>query len=286
MPPLVMDRPPYYSVSRGSAPRSSAPRGGQDPRTGMERLPPVLPSSQSLPIGRQDELPPLRNTRLPPIQDSDTSQHAYYRPYPSSPDRPVMNAMRRPSPPLSVPVGMVSADYMPPRRSPGESFPPPFHPSHTRHPDPFRREVLPGHVSSHVPHHLRYDDPSAHMRHLSENESTQAGTPIKRPRVSLACLACRNRKSRCDGVRPTCKTCASMSKFSDASYRKILIVVTDAPGPTALFFIFRRNRMQMAGGRLPPCQDRRCCQGTQEKPRGPIVSAITRIRGTQRPWHE
>lgn len=210
-----MDRPPYYADPRGSAARPSAARGEQDPRRGGERLPPVLPSSHSLPklpLARSDGLPPLGHTRLPPIKDTDTSSYAGHRPYPSMPERPVFDAARRPSPPSSLPVGMVSADYMHSRRSPGDTAPPTYHSAQLRHPDAYRQDVLPAHASSHVPHHLHFDAPPPHMRHAPEADTVPAGTPIKRPRVSLACLACRNRKSRCDGVRPTCKTCANMSK--------------------------------------------------------------------------
>ncbi|KAL7950093.1 C6 transcription factor [Trichoderma barbatum] len=38
------------------------------------------------------------------------------------------------------------------------------------------------------------------------------GEPLaKRRRTSLACTACRLRKSRCDGLRPSCATCASLA---------------------------------------------------------------------------
>lgn len=214
-----MDRLPYYADLGGSAPppRSSAPRGEENPRRGMDRLPPVLPSSHSLPklpMVRSNELPPLAHTRLPPIKDSNTSPYASHRPYPSMSGRPAYDHVRRPSSPSSVPVGMVSADYIHTRRSPGESGPPSYYDSHMRHPDSYRHEPMTGHASSHMPHHhIHYDVPPTHIRHFSEVEPVTTATPIKRPRVSLACLACRNRKSRCDGVRPTCKTCANMSEY-------------------------------------------------------------------------
>ncbi|CZR66991.1 related to C6 transcription factor [Phialocephala subalpina] len=37
-----------------------------------------------------------------------------------------------------------------------------------------------------------------------------SGSSSKRRRVSLACSACRARKSRCDGVRPTCSACEEL----------------------------------------------------------------------------
>lgn len=190
----------------------------------------MLPSSHSLPklpLARADGLPPLGHTRLPPIKDSETSPYAVHRSYPSMSDRPTFDAPRRPSPSSSIPVGMVSADYMHSRRSPGDTAPPTYHPLHMRHPDAYRQDTLPSHASSHVPHHIHYDAPPPHMRHASEVEPVTAGTPIKRPRVSLACLACRNRKSRCDGVRPTCKTCANMSEYDTHDHILIFLARTD-----------------------------------------------------------
>lgn len=35
----------------------------------------------------------------------------------------------------------------------------------------------------------------------------QRGRPKKRKRVALACDLCRERKIRCDGVKPICKPC-------------------------------------------------------------------------------
>ena len=223
LPPIPMDRSPYYADPRGSAPRSSASRGSEaELQRGLERLPPVLPTEHSLskrPLSRPDALTPLGHARLPPIKDSDsrTSPYAGHRPYPSMSDLAPFDPGRRPSPPSSVPVGLVSADYMHSRRSPGDSAPPPYHSLHRHHPDSYRQEALSARVSSHVPHHTHYHGPPTLVRHASEVDLSSTGTPIKRPRVSLACLACRNRKSRCDGVRPTCKTCANMSEHPQSS---------------------------------------------------------------------
>ncbi|GAK65045.1 uncharacterized protein PAN0_007d3262 [Moesziomyces antarcticus] len=224
-----MDRPPFPDDPRASAPRSSASRPqAADAQRGSDRLPPVLPTSNSLPampFGRSERLPPLSHAHLPPIKEPDVASFASHRAYaPSLGERHGYDALRRPSPPgHSVPVGMVSADYTHSRRSPGESGALPYHPTHLRHPDPYRQEPPTTHVGSHAAHHMRYDAPSAHMRHPSELEPIASGTPIKRPRVSLACLACRNRKSRCDGVRPTCKTCANMKidcKWPEVDFRR------------------------------------------------------------------
>lgn len=211
-----MDRSHYYpdSASRGgSSSRPSANRDEYDAQNGSERLPPILPSAHSnAQMGRSDRLPPLQQPRLPPITDNDVAPYASYRPsYPSVSDRSAVDALRRPGSPRSLPAGMVSADYMHPRRSP------PYYPTQGRHPASYRQDAIPTHPSSHMPHHFHYDLQQAHPHHPSELQPVSAATPVKRPRVSLACLACRNRKSRCDGIRPTCKTCATMSKLTPRS---------------------------------------------------------------------
>ncbi|PWN51741.1 hypothetical protein IE53DRAFT_37772 [Violaceomyces palustris] len=61
------------------------------------------------------------------------------------------------------------------------------------------------------------------QRRTATSEESSVGGPIKRPRVSLACLACRNRKSRCDGTRPTCKSCSQMRiecKWPEVDFRR------------------------------------------------------------------
>ncbi|CBQ71130.1 conserved hypothetical protein [Sporisorium reilianum SRZ2] len=233
-----MDRPPYYPAdaradARASAARSSAARDDHDPRRGLDRLPPILPSSQSLPklpLARSDGLAPL-GPRLAPIKHSESAAAAasssslpytsQQRPYPPT----AFDSARRPTSPLSIPVGLVSAEYVHSRRSPGDNVaPPPHFAQHMHHPASYRPDALRGPASSHVPRHIHYDAPPSHMmRPVSDVESPETNTPIKRPRVSLACLACRNRKSRCDGVRPTCKTCATMKidcKWPEVDFRR------------------------------------------------------------------
>lgn len=52
------------------------------------------------------------------------------------------------------------------------------------------------------------------QRSTSSNGTTTTPSSItntsKRQRVAVACGSCRLRKSRCDGARPTCSTCAAM----------------------------------------------------------------------------
>lgn len=151
------------------------------------------------------------------------------RPYPPMSDRAAFDSARRPNSPSSIPVGLVSADYVHSRRSPGDNIAPPppqsssYLAQHMHHPASYRPDALRAPLSSHVPRHIHYDALLAHMRPASDAESPVVNTPIKRPRVSLACLACRNRKSRCDGVRPTCKTCATMKidcKWPEVDFRR------------------------------------------------------------------
>ncbi|KAJ9478801.1 C6 transcription factor [Pseudozyma hubeiensis] len=231
-----MDRSPYGSDPRGSAARPSMSREEHESRRGLERLPPILPSSQTipkLPLARPESLASSSH-RLASIQDLDAPLHSAHRPYLPLSDRPSpYDATRRPSPPSTMPVGLVSADYAQSRRSPGDTR----IASHPNHPapsysyssqlvyrsDPYRQDVPRAHASSHVPYHHHYDAPPPHIRPAPQAESVTTSTPIKRPRVSLACLACRNRKSRCDGVRPTCKTCATMKiacKWPEVDFRR------------------------------------------------------------------
>ncbi|SNX82051.1 uncharacterized protein MEPE_00756 [Melanopsichium pennsylvanicum] len=261
-----MDRPPYYADPRGSAPRLLSSTQGEGARTALERLPPVLSTSHSLPelpFGNSDGPPPLGHTRLPPIKDSENaSSYAVHYAYLSTSDRPAFDGARRPSPPSSVPVGMVSADYMHSRRSPGDTaHPPAYIYSHMRHPDTYRQDTRAVHASSHVPHRMHYDAPPSHLRHPSEVEPVTAGTPIKRPRVSLACLACRNRKSRCDGVRPTCKTCTNMKiecKWPEVDFRRAK--TGDAARPR------KRSPAGSAAQRSP--------ESMEQKPRNLVESSV------------
>lgn len=77
-------------------------------------------------------------------------------------------------------------------------------------------QTRPEGSSSHASAYWSESDPVASSSQLHKNSDvgdTSGTYRVKRPRVSLACLFCRNRKSRCDGVRPTCKTCAHLSKY-------------------------------------------------------------------------
>ncbi|KAK2596610.1 hypothetical protein QQS21_006286 [Conoideocrella luteorostrata] len=60
-----------------------------------------------------------------------------------------------------------------------------------------------------------------------DQESETTGRGPKRRRIALACNACRTRKSRCDGQRPTCSTCSQFNfecqyEPSDSSTNVIL----------------------------------------------------------------
>ncbi|KAE8381201.1 fungal-specific transcription factor domain-containing protein [Aspergillus bertholletiae] len=45
------------------------------------------------------------------------------------------------------------------------------------------------------------------MRRSGESQGAPNGRPSRRSRVALACDICRLRKSRCDGIRPSCSAC-------------------------------------------------------------------------------
>ena len=62
----------------------------------------------------------------------------------------------------------------------------------------------------------------------------------KRQRTALACDTCRNRKSRCDGVRPACTACAEMGFV--CTYRRPAATVTH-PDPSRFSQIERRLAM-------------------------------------------
>jgi hypothetical protein len=48
------------------------------------------------------------------------------------------------------------------------------------------------------------------MASTSPDNETSNGRPSKRRRVAIACDACRTRKSRCDGKRPSCSLCQDL----------------------------------------------------------------------------
>jgi Fungal Zn(2)-Cys(6) binuclear cluster domain. len=48
------------------------------------------------------------------------------------------------------------------------------------------------------------------MASNSPDNETPNGRPFKRRRVAVACDACRTRKSRCDGKRPSCSLCQDL----------------------------------------------------------------------------
>ncbi|KAI0636017.1 hypothetical protein C8Q77DRAFT_608668 [Trametes polyzona] len=56
-------------------------------------------------------------------------------------------------------------------------------------------------------------------------EASSSGGPSKRAPRGAACLNCRRRKMRCDGVRPVCGQCIRTNREIDCEY-------TDGPGPS------------------------------------------------------
>lgn len=47
----------------------------------------------------------------------------------------------------------------------------------------------------------------------SQKQNTTPARPTKRQKVSLACQECRSRKTKCDGVRPVCGSCAKKPRL-------------------------------------------------------------------------
>ncbi|KAF7590231.1 hypothetical protein BBP40_003115 [Aspergillus hancockii] len=48
------------------------------------------------------------------------------------------------------------------------------------------------------------------MKRSSHNQAAPNARPSKRSRIALACDICRARKSRCDGIRPSCSACSRL----------------------------------------------------------------------------
>lgn len=68
------------------------------------------------------------------------------------------------------------------------------------------------------------------MASNSPDNETPNGRPSKRRRVSVACDACRTRKSRCDGKRPSCSLCQDLG-----------FVCVYTPPPTAANIIVHKD---------------------------------------------
>ncbi|KAF4496730.1 arylamine N-acetyltransferase [Fusarium agapanthi] len=78
-----------------------------------------------------------------------------------------------------------------------------------------------------------------------EQDQSETGPPTsKRRRIGLACNACRSRKSRCDGQRPSCSSCLTLG--FDCLYE---------PGDSATNVIVRKDYRlnDVLNGHLSPC---------------------------------
>ncbi|KAF4336579.1 transcriptional regulatory [Fusarium beomiforme] len=75
------------------------------------------------------------------------------------------------------------------------------------------------------------EQPSKKPSDHDQEQTSEAGPPTnKRRRIGLACNACRSRKSRCDGHRPSCSSCLSLG--FDCMYE---------PGESATNVIVRKD---------------------------------------------
>ncbi|PWZ01487.1 hypothetical protein BCV70DRAFT_75060 [Testicularia cyperi] len=223
-----MDRRPFQQPFRshgGHHPvmdEAAAPARGLPPM--VERRHPISPVRGPM-LNSNDGRSDFQQNRLPPIQEPPSLYRSSIpRPYSGYGDSERYDPYRRGSSSVYAPAGMVSAGYAASRRSPGPVSAAAYPSLHVaRHSDAYGYEAHPGFGPSRRPLPPSFDAPGYHTRPTTEADLVPVSTPVKRPRVSLACLACRNRKSRCDGVRPTCKTCAHMKidcKWPEVDFRR------------------------------------------------------------------
>jgi hypothetical protein len=66
---------------------------------------------------------------------------------------------------------------------------------------------------------------------MNSQESESGPRSVKRRRIQIACIQCRDRKTRCDGVRPVCGTCGRRGKAGACTY--------DQDGPPTLQYSAR-----------------------------------------------
>lgn len=153
---------------------------------------PLEPLSSRSPNFTAVTPPDFHRERLPPILDRPARLHQH---------AVIDTNLQRTSDVVDnrSPAGMVSAGYSYAYRSPETGIYASSRPS-----EPYRHDATTQQATK--------ETPSESQPQRNPDATDSSGTyRVKRPRVSLACLFCRNRKSRCDGVRPTCKTCAHMS---------------------------------------------------------------------------
>ncbi|EPQ30770.1 uncharacterized protein PFL1_01671 [Pseudozyma flocculosa PF-1] len=215
-----MDRASFYTNASGPNDSRSSRHLGPSleelaPR-GYSSQPPAVP--HGAPRHRDVGDYPTKHS-LPPIlpREGDARMYeSYARPLPRRPwDSMAQEGhMGHPSPGMVSPIGAHRL-----ARTPSPPPPPPLHPS-GRHMPPMALDR--GHYQGPMHPQMYADRDMPPSRPMSFDEA-HVPAPIKRPRVSLACLACRNRKSRCDGNRPTCKTCAHMKiecKWPEIDFRR------------------------------------------------------------------
>lgn len=74
-------------------------------------------------------------------------------------------------------------------------------------------------------------DASPSSKHASE----QSGEPVpKRRKIPLACNACRDRKSRCDGRRPACSTCEKKGTSDKCAYEESTLITQRYESPLSV----------------------------------------------------
>ncbi|KAN0065422.1 hypothetical protein ACQY0O_001258 [Thecaphora frezii] len=214
-----MERASFYTNASGSR----GPRPGRLTDSAIEDLPirgysAAATVHQSGVASRSSETGPYQPKHsLPPIVPRDAEDRAYEGFSRPQPRYAWDNLARGPYP--AHPSALPTASAAP--RLGRTPSPPPALLSTGRHLPPLGLERS----SFSAPLHSRMlvADRDAPSSRAIAFEESHIAAPMKRPRVSLACLACRNRKSRCDGNRPTCKTCAHMKidcKWPEVDFRR------------------------------------------------------------------
>ena len=116
-----------------------------------------------------------------------------------------------------------------------------------------------------------------------DGNDAEANRPVVPPPVKNACLSCRTKKARCDGVQPICTQCSSKgrecvyvkSRRGGARRRKDKSLNVPPPPPSALKeFLARLDGLQAPGGEPPELDGLSMTSGAEGGATGPVDPAI------------
>ncbi|KAH7080265.1 hypothetical protein BKA63DRAFT_239519 [Paraphoma chrysanthemicola] len=95
-------------------------------------------------------------------------------------------------------------------------------------------------------------EPSRQLRALLPATSPRefAASPPKRHRITMACAACRSRKTKCDGDRPQCQECISRDSECHYTETETALLKRKHEDLEALFDMFRTFPEQEANNLL------------------------------------